>query len=96
MQVPLTKRSQVGLQADRLKYVDGEISVSLDLNDVSSPTKGRWNVIKGLSRGSKQLLQNDLDQLNLDLIGSGPDDPSLEPNWIFRGDKLLLSITDGL
>ena len=91
MQIPLQERSQFGLKADRLRYKDGEISVSLDLNDVSSPTKGRWNVIKGLSRGSRQLLQN---QLSLDLIGSGPDDSSLEPNWIFRGDKLFLSITD--
>ncbi len=95
MQIPLQERSQVGLKADRLSYKDGEISVALDLNDVSSPTKGRWNVIKGLSRRSRQLLQNDLNQLSLDLIGSGPDDSSLEPDWIFRGDKLLLSITDG-
>ena len=95
MQVPLTNRSQVGLKVDRLNFMDGEIFVLLDLNDVSFPTKGRWNVIKGLSRVSKQLLQKDLNQLSLDLIGSGPDDSSLEPDWIFRGDKLLLSITDG-
>ena len=94
MQIPLQERSQFGLKADRLRYKDGEISVVLDLEQVSSPTKGRWRVIKGLSSKSRRLLQNDLNQLSLDLIGSGPDDSFLEPNWKFRGDKLLLSITD--
>ena len=80
--------------ASYIDWGDGEISVVLDLEQVSSPTKGRWRVIKGLSSKSRELLQNDLNQLSLDLIGSGPDDTSFKPEWIFRGDKLLLSITD--